>query len=259
MSSSKSALKQFLLSGHNLLQKRTSEQVLSTLNGHPLRLNIHQNPSVLASASLACAYIKNWITRNGESVTSGTIKRILGLCDYKNAVWKYKIDQRPRKEQYSQVLRELKMKAEKISYQLAFLSSNDPRYASLKAELNCIQENAGKVSSCIALMKDSITGTLHLEDQTSDPFAPKLRGLLIRLAGPRKGNRAMVWERAIGAVSTNSVDYVVAEECKEQLPSKLGIFGLRMRMVYERCAQRPLQKHNVQLFDGNSFYRPFSN
>lgn len=258
--SSKSALKQFLLSGHNLLQKRTTEQVISTLNGHPLRLNIHQNPSVLASASLACAYIKNWITRNGESVTSGTIKRILGLCDYKNAVWKYKIDQRPRKEQYAQILRELKMKAERIACQLAFLSSEDPRHGHLKAELDSINENAGKVASSIALMKDSVTGSLHPEDTTSnDPNMPKLRGLLIRVAGPRKGNRAMVWERAVGAVSTNSVDYVVAEECKEQLPSKLGIFGLRMRMVYERCAQRPLQKRTVQLFDGNAFYRPFSN
>jgi hypothetical protein len=68
----------------------------------------------------------------------------------------------------------------------------------------------------------------------------------------------MTWERSVGATSTNSVDYVIAEECKHQLPSKMGIFGLTVRMVYERCRERPLEIKGVAgskvLFDGIDNY-----
>ena len=49
----------------------------------------------------------------------------------------------------------------------------------------------------------------------------------------------MTWEKSVGAVSINSVDYVLAEESKVQIPSKLGIFGLYVRIVYEKVSQRP--------------------
>lgn len=87
--------------------------------------------------------------------------------------------------------------------------------------------------------------------------AGALRGILLRIKGPKRGNRCEVWQRAAGRISTNSVKYVVSEEAKLQIPSKMGTFGLTVRIVYstrdrlisERnplslaCRKSPLRLH----------------
>ncbi len=251
-SNSKAALKHFLDTGHRLLQRQSSESVISTLHGHPLQLRPHQTPSVLSSASLLTSYIKNWITRNRESVTTGTVKRIIGLCDYKHQIWRYQLDQRPRQQQYAQVSDSLKLELKKLQ----LLQSFRPTEAGLTERITRLQENISKVHLTADLMKESVSGSLH-PDTASEGL--RLRGFLLRLAGPRKGNRAMTWERSVGATSTNSVDYVIAEESKCQLPSKMGTFGLTVRMVYERCKERPLESianaNSKMLFDGIDAYK----
>lgn len=295
----KTALKQFLQSGHRLLQLDTTERVLSSLNGHPLRLHVHTTPTVLSSASLLTAYIRNWLTRHRESVTNGTVKRLMSLADYKSPVWRYRLDQRPRQRQYAEVARQMKLEQQRLE----ILSGFGAAAGAAKERLATLQANLGKVLLTARLMKDEVSGSLHpngelssvsgsvgsgsvsgnatsVAESTTETHCknslqsslsssassalPKLRGFSIRLAGPRKGNRALTWERSVGAISTNSVDYVIAEEDKCQLPSKMGTFGLTVRIVYERVAERPLsgvallkQQQQGGLFNGIDTYKPF--
>lgn len=310
----KTALKQFLQSGHRLLQLDTTERVLSSLNGHPLRLHVHTTPTVLSSASLLTAYIRNWLTRHRESVTNGTVKRLMSLADYKSPVWRYRLDQRPRQRQYAEVARQMKLEQQRLE----ILSGFGAAAGAAKERLATLQANLGKVLLTARLMKDEVSGSLHpngelssvsgsvgsgsvsgnatsnatsatsvtsnatsvaesttethcknplqssLLSSSASSAIPKLRGFSIRLAGPRKGNRALTWERSVGAISTNSVDYVIAEEDKCQLPSKMGTFGLTVRIVYERVAERPLsgvallkQQQQGGLFNGIDTYKPF--
>lgn len=258
------AVRQFLTHGQHLRQKQTLETVLSTLNGHTLRLQPHYTRSVLSSASLTASYIKNWLVRNQESLNGGTVRKILGLGDYKHPIWKYRLDQEAKRTQYSQVLARLQLEEQRLALLRKFAAPH------AEQEHRAVQESIRQVQTTLSLMAPTVTGSLHpstpTDDSTHDKStAPssglKLRGLFIRLAGPRKGNRAMKWERAVGAVSINSVDYVVAEEAQIQLPSKAGIFGLYLRIVYQKVGERPFsgKRHpgDLTLFDGLREYRPF--
>lgn len=261
------AVRDYLNHGQHLKLKQNVEIILSSLHGNPLRIQPHFTPSVLSSASLTTSYIKNHLIRNQESLNGATIRRILNLTDYKHQIWKYRLDQSNRKIQYEEVLKEMKFEEKK----LLILSNFNPE---MKVKLNQIQENIEKIEMTLKLMKDVVLGSLHPEprnviesstETTSDAVGSesnlKIRGLLIKLAGPRKGNRAVSWEKSVGAVSINSVDYVLAEESKVQIPSKLGIFGLYVRIVYEKLSQKPtFYKKNpkdLEFFNGISAYKPF--
>lgn len=267
------AVREYLNHGQHLKLKQNVEIILSTLHGNPLKIQPHFTPSVLSSATLTSSYIKNFLVRNQESLNGGSIRRILNLTDYKHQIWKYKLDQSNRRAQYEQVLKEMQFEEKKAQFLLKFKPE-------IRGELGQIQENVKKVQMTLKLMKESVFGSLHPEPRnvieshgfglnsaapSAAPDSPdcnlKIRGLLIRLAGPRKGNRAMSWEKSVGAVSINSVDYVLAEESKVQIPSKLGIFGLYIRIVYEKLSQRPtFYKKNpkdLELFDGISTFKPF--
>lgn len=262
--------------GHHLKLKQNVETVLSTLHGNPLRIQPHFTPSVLSSATLTTSYIKNFLIRNQESLNGGSIRRILGLTDYKHPAWKFKLDQSARKQQYEQILKELEFEERKTLLKLEFRAED----AELKDMLARIQENKKQVQMTLKLMKDTVLGSLHPEPRNNDlasatatanvidPISAdgeneklRIRGILVRLAGPRKGNRAMTWEKSVGAVSVNSVDYVVSEESKVQIPSKLGIFGLYVRIVYQKVSQRPSsQKKNpkdLEFFNGLGTFKPF--
>lgn len=269
------AVREFLNHGHHLKLKQNVETVLSTLHGNPLLIQPHFTPSVLSSATLTTSYIKNFLIRNQESLNGGSIRRILGLTDYKHSAWKFKLDQSARKQQYEQVLKELEFEERKTLIKLEFRAED----AELKDKLARIQENKKQVKMTLKLMKDTVTGSLHPEPRNNDLASAntttittqdtddveneklRIRGMLVRLAGPRKGNRAMTWEKSVGAVSVNSVDYVVSEESKVQVPSKLGIFGLYVRIVYQKVSQRPSsQKKNpkdLEFFNGLTTFKPF--
>lgn len=271
------AVRDYLNHGHHLKLKQNLETVLSTLHGHPLRIQPHFTPSVLSSATLTTSYIKNFLIRNQESINGGSIRRILNLTDYKHAAWKYNLDQSYRKAQYEAVLKGMEFEEQKLVTLLKFKRSD----AGLLQKLAQVQENVKQVKMTIKLMKDTVTGSLHPEPRNNELASTftsaktesststsagsdsplKIRGLLIKLAGPRKGNRAMKWEKSVGAVSTNSVDYVIAEESKVQIPSKLGIFGLYVRIVYQKLAQNPtsIKKNpgDLEFFNGISLFKPF--
>lgn len=268
------AVREFLNHGYHLKLKQNVESALSILHGNPLRIQPHFTPSVLSSATLTTSYIKNFLVRNQESLNGGTIRRILGLTDYKHAAWKFKLDQSARKAQYTEVLNELQLEEMKLITLLKFKKDD----SELIKKLNRLQENIKHIQMTIKLMKNIVTGSLHPEchadatasvlGQSAPPSADeqdleklKIRGLLIRISGPRKGNRALTWEKSVGAVSTNSVDFVVAEESKVQIPSKLGIFGLYVRIVYQKVSQRPssMTKNpkDLELFNGYTLFKPF--
>lgn len=97
-------------------------------------------------------------------------------------------------------------------------------------------------------LEPTVTGNLHPDSllagekvsmtPTEAALLPSpagtIRGVLIRVKGPRKGNRAIKQQKSSGRVSINSVGYVNYEECNLQLPSKLGIYGLYIRLVYSK-------------------------
>ena len=259
------ALKQLLSHGHHLQQAESMEMVVSGLTGSRVRIQPHFTTSVLSSAALTASYIRNWLVRNQESVSPGSIRRILALAERKHPVWKYRLDQSAKQQQYAEVAAQLELALARQAVLREFEGGAQ------EGEMEGLRGTLRKVRLSMRLMVPEVEGSLHPEGMATGADATgtgmgaaatqyRVRGLLVRVAGPRKGNRAMVWQRSVGAVSMNSVAHVAAEEAQTQLPSKLGTFGLYVRIVYQKLVEQPLHARRagaLQLCDGQRWYTPF--
>jgi hypothetical protein len=136
-----------------------------------------------------------------------------------------------------------------------------------REELKEIQTVLHKLSLAQKHLADTVSGSLHPSTllqgdrvfltpteaaQLPSPSAT-IRGILIRIKGPRRGNRSMVWQKSAGRISTNSVKYVVAEEAKLGIPSKLGVFGLTVRIVYARMNRLIEPRARLDVIDTPNF------
>ena len=120
-------------------------------------------------------------------------------------------------------------------------------------------ENEKYISSLryvTSLMEDTRAFSMYPVPSHSQSETPALKGLSVRLAGPRRGNRAVVFKKAIGSSSTNSVGLVVYDEAKAQVPGKMGTYGLCIKIVYGSASKQPSTL--TTFWDGHRHYSPFN-
>jgi hypothetical protein len=172
------------------------------------------------------------------------IRRTLDYVGERNGVWEHDTDQSARRVQCDQVINYLENRQKILLLKLKFNEDS----LKLKKELEDVKEELQKLKLVTIHLQARVRGNLHPASllqgdrvfltpteaaQLPSPSAT-VRGILVRIRGPRRGNRAWTWQKSAGRISTNTVDYVVAEEAKIGIPSKLGIFGLTVRIVYTR-------------------------
>lgn len=242
---SKDAARRILNQGHHLSHQSSLQRLGTALGASgPNLLHPHYTPSPLSSATLLASYLKHRILRNLENVSMPIIRRTLDLVSQKNPLWQHSTSQQPRRVQCEQVLEYLDARVRSLQLRLEF----DGKSLKLKEELEaaCIQQ--GKLKLLLTCMESNCKGSLHPVSLQQDDrvfLTPSeaaqlpspcstLRGLLIRFKGPRRGNRAFKWEKSTGRISTNSVGFIVSEEAKIPIPSKLGVFGMTVRIVYTK-------------------------
>lgn len=256
--------KHMLIQGHHLQYQASLQHISSALSGSGLvKIQPHYTPSPLSSATLLGTYLKNRLLRNQESLTPQAIRKIIGLADAKNPVWNHSTSQMGRKLQLSQIMDSLAIKKETLELRLGFNAEN----AALQRELRETEQDIKKTGLLLDFLSPKVSGNLHPDSLLANDKASMtpsemaqlpspagtIRGILIRLKGPRKGNRAIKYQTSAGRVSINSVDYVVAEECSLQIPSKLGIFGLYIRIVYSKTDRLIDSKQNLRLLEDPTF------
>lgn len=237
--------KGLLSKGHHLQHRHGLEKVTQNLSGSGLSAVFpHYTNSLLSSASLMASHIKNRLIRNQESISSMVLRNIVGLGEMRNSIWKHNTSQDARKLQIGQAIDSLELRKELIQIQSEALPDN----AALKNRALQMDATLKKLRLLNEYMASDVAGNIHPDSLLTGARASltpseaallpsplsTIRGVLIRVKGPRKGNRALKLQKAAGRVSVNSVNYVNSEECNIQLPSKLGIFGLYIRLVYSK-------------------------
>lgn len=256
--------KSLLTQGHHLQHKQSLETLCTALNGSGKSLiQPHFTPSPLSSASLLASLLKHRLIRNQESVTSQVIRKIVDLADAKNSVWNHSSSQLAKKIQYSQTLDRLRLKLETLQLRLDL----DPKDCDLATEVHQLESTIRKTETLLDYLEPTVSGNLHPDSllsgdkvsmtpseaaQLPSP-AGTIRGVLVRVKGPRKGNRALKQQKSSGRVSINSVGYVNYEDCSLQIPSKLGIYGLYIRLVYSKTDRLISPYNNLPVFGAQSF------
>lgn len=256
--------KSLLSQGHHLQHKQSLETLCTALNGSgKSTLKAHFTPSPLSSASLLASLLKHRLIRNQESVTSQVIRRIVDLADAKNSVWSHSSSQLAKKIQYSQTLERLKLKQEVLQLRLELV----PEDTALIRETTVLENTIRKTETLLDYLEPTVTGNLHPDSLLSGDkvsMTPSeaaqlpspsgtIRGVLVRIRGPRKGNRAMKQQKSSGRVSINSVGYVNYEDCSLQIPSKLGIYGLYIRLVYSKTDRLISPFDTLPVFGAKNF------
>ena len=239
---SKDAAKRLLERGHHRMQQSQIETVATALGASgPNLLRPHFTNSPLSSASLLAAYVKHRLIRNLEHMNSSIIRRIEDMAEEKHRLWSHSTSQSARQQQCQQALNYLRLREASLNLRLGINESS-----SLRQELLDVTNEMRKLELVLENMEFDVKGSLHpgsllkgdrifltpTEIAKLPSPSAAVRGVLIRINGPRKGNRCMTWQKSYGRVSINSIRHVTSEEVKMQIPSKIGVFGLTVRLVY---------------------------
>lgn len=210
-----------------------------------IKLNVHRTPTLLSAASLLANYVRNWHVRNFESNSESGNRKIMSICDPKNPIWKGQIQQTFRRKLFNDILSSLEKEKSVLEFRKKY-----GQVATTESE-----KYISGLKYVIGLMEDSRTFSMYPVPSHSQSETPALRGLSVRLAGPRRGNRAVVYKKAIGSSSTNSVGLVVYDEAKAQVPGKMGTYGLCIKIVYGSTSEQP--SASTIFWDGHRHYSPF--
>lgn len=250
----------------HLLQEHIFSKLSSSMSGTKTDFKACVVDTPLASASLLTNHCRHQMVRNAEAMTPVQIRKLMSLVDPRHPLWKYSYNQaEARRPQYEAAIKDLQFKKKCLQ---VTLSQADPEEEapSINAQLLKVEETINKLRMIVEYMQPVLTGSMHPDpgaahDSTENflvgPNSPwRMRGIMIRIAGARKGQRAQAWKRYAGAYSINSVGFVNAEESKMQIPTRHGIFGLTVRLVWQKMAEMPNLDMSIRP-DGIRSIQPF--
>lgn len=249
----------------HLMQQHIFSSLSSTFSGTKTDLRTSVVDTTLASASLLSNHVRHQMIRNAEAMTPAQIRKLMSLADVRNPIWKYIYNQAEAlRPQYEDAIKDLQFRQKCMQATLPHADSEEA--ASINAQMLRIEETVNKLRMIIDYMQPVLTGSMHPDpgaahDATENflvgPNSPwRMRGIMIRVAGARKGQRAQAWKRYAGAYSINSVGFVNAEESKMQIPTRHGIFGLTVRLVWQKLDEMPSTDMRISP-DGIRFVQPF--
>lgn len=218
---------------YRVITKRRLEKLSTITSGSGLnKLYIHLTNSNLSSSSLFTNFSKNQAIRNVENSSLYSFKHLFEITSEANNCWRFNSEQ-----QYK--VTQLRLARERINHEnLVFKKLN--KFKNLS---NTVNDDEQVIPDLSDLVSKSYQGSMHPYSKSFESmnkvdreFSERhiLRGLSIQIKGPRKGNKAIKTLKVIGKTSTNSVEYVIHEQSKLQLPTKLGIYGLSVKMIYQK-------------------------
>lgn len=207
--------------------------------------------SLLSSASLLCNYLRNWHVRNFETNGVANNRKIMSLSGKKNSVWSCLTLQESRIEQIREAMRSTEIEIQAVRLRLKYR----PNDSKLKATYSRLNEEQEKGSLIVRLIEPKVLSSIH-PTELHGPEHRRVLGISLRLAGPRRGNRAVVHRASAGSVSTSSVGLVYHEEAHAQIPGRMGTYGLTAKIVYGHS--KDLASDGLSYWSGTAEYNPFT-
>lgn len=244
-----------LLRGVQLnLQDAALDTIGTSMTGSDIHFKSVPVQSIFSSASLFCSYIRHYVIRK-EEPPSNLVNKIMNLLHPKSYIWNASENSELKQAQLTEMiaatrLRLQNLEAKKLyspSFELSQeLNQEGVRLSNLRKLLSFMNRpefpiysnlfpssipNSTTSLSMPAYMTGLAARSIHINGHK------RILGVSIRIAGPRRGNRRVVWRRTIGATSTSAPNSTVYESAQIQLPSKVGVFGLKVKIAYCKRAR----------------------
>ena len=263
----------FRLTRHKI-QEDGFAKLSRLMSGTFINLRTTVVDNYLASASLMTNYYQHLMIRNGEIMSQPFIRKIMGILDPKHSAWKYSYNQKePKAPQYEAAIKKLELTKKCLEAKLKVYDSDreQEEVSQLKAQFLKVEETINRMKLILEFMESSYQGTMHPDPGAVNfndegvtgsflvgPNSPwRIRGMMIRIAGANKGQRAQSWKKYAGSYSINSVGFVNSEESKVQMLTKQGTYGLTVRIVWEKTADTADSELALSSDGGITYYEPF--
>lgn len=206
----------------------------------PSVIRPHWTESPLSSSGLLANTIAQRMMRNDEQFSSSNIKAFEGLAiaegpgsSPNEGLWRHCSHQSARIDQCLYVINRLKER-EAI---LEILESSPLELKEIKHEIELLE-------MIIKYHEPTLSGSLHpitLENNNSEslingfsePPSPvnAIRGFMVSLKGPKRGQKACKWQKTAGKISISSME-IMASESKVPINTRIGVFGCTIRIVW---------------------------
>ncbi len=256
------------------------ERLATALGGAPgaARLAVHLATSPLQSASLFAHAIRSRMLRNAEFIGAPAVmRRVLDYAGDAHRIWAHVSSMAHKRAAVQESRDALELRVATLRTQRDLLSrllplSDDAHDAELRTvhtrrlegAISAAQDDLEKTTIVLDAMETQhVRGSLHPSSLLKGDLAfltpaqsaalpaarGAIRGILVRIKGPKRDTRAETWQKSAGRISTNSVGHVVAEEAKVQIPTKSGIYGLTVRIVWSLAARLVSHAKPMRLVD----------
>ena len=234
-----------LYSRHNFL-RLLNGAILSELAGSEQRMRPMFVKNPLSSATLLGSFIRNKVIRKREDAPTMR-KRIFRLLSPRNRIWNAMEPIVTKRRLLEETITALERRVE-------YLSLGNPvagrEATETLAKLKNIRDILSKHSDEYQAVS-LFPGIMPRLDDPSIPWSSayqtssqlqgnssSIRGISIRIAGPKRDQRADAQKKSVGVPSIKSIGLVASEHSQAQMPSKAGTYGLDVRISY--CLQRRL-------------------
>lgn len=211
--------------------------------------------NLISSATLSGNYIRNWHIRNFETNSHTNNKRICALLEHKHLIWLCESFQGAKTNKLNKRINE-------IDLEMAIIARVNDHLKDMKlqGQLKIASSKKYRYKTIANLIYNHYTSNIHptnvIKNNTNILNEDlHIRGVAIRLAGPRLGNRSVVYRKMIGKSTNNSVGIVNWDGCSVQIPGKLGTYGLKIKVIYNLIKSLPHKK--IRIDNGVSSLSPF--
>ena len=202
----------------------------------PISLRLHTVESPLSSPSLYLSLLRNALVRQQVSPTPSVLKDYVHLNDPKGKTYRAGELQTAKLH----VLHSTQADLNRQLQRLQSLHARYPRDQHITQQLATVQQQLDVtklvVSSAAPGASGSAAGGDSMIPVDAAPSAKvadrRLKGMFLMIKGASRGAMATKTFRHVGATETESTDMRMWEECKEQWPTKVGVYGLNMKVVY---------------------------
>lgn len=216
----------------------------------PSMIRPHWSESPLTSSGLLATTIAQRMMRNDEQFSSPNIKAFEGLAIAEGpgsspnvGLWSHRSEQRGRIEQCHYVIARLKER--RAVLELGAFSGK-----AVEEELKNIRKEIELIESIIKGHEPVLKGSLHpisLENNSNtdggvcinnakdgtlipSPISA-IRGFMVALRGPKRGQKACKWQKTAGKISVSSAA-IMSSESKVPINTRIGVFGCTIRIVW---------------------------
>jgi hypothetical protein len=229
----------------NFIHRRLSRNafLLTAAQGNPITQPRILNNHPLSSAHSLLAYIRNYYQRGHIRLPKDFLSAVNQLISSDKSIYQSKRFQRPIINAYEEQKRALNSKLSNLEPLAKYDGKIREKVVNIKQQINLLDLTLQNVEKSV--VQKNLFPQMNASGLNDNIAAKTIKGIYIRIAGPKPGTKADAKRTMAGAYSHRS-DLINAEICNGQICTTLGTYGISIRIAYGPTSVLPTQQMKLK-------------